>query len=189
MSPAAGLQKERARTSGAGFRHQGQILWRDFPQIAQGVRQWLDAEGVRAAHRRKVFSTFVEMTYNVLHHAAPGPRDPLAVMSGRTVMATVALASEGPEIWVATENLIKPEQVAGLAERLSRLAVLGPDEVRALYRERVTAGSALPGPPPGNNAGLGLLTIARDAARPLQYSLAPGRAPGDLTTFSLRAYV
>jgi len=189
MSPSASLYSELPRAGEACFRYQGLILWRDFPEIAQDVRRWLDDKRVGGSHRRKVFSAFVEMTYNVLHHAAPTVRGPLGGGAGRSVLATLALGLEGPEVWVATENLVEPDRAGALAERLTRLVGLLPVEARLLYRDRVAAGTGHPGPTAGNNAGLGLLTVARDAARPLEYSLVPGEAPGELTTFSLKVYV
>jgi hypothetical protein len=189
MSLATKGDRERGPGGGAGFRRQGELLWRDFPELAQDVRRWLDVEGVCGAHRRKAFSTFVEMTYNVLHHAAPAAHTEADGLRGRRVSATVALGIEGREVWVATENLVDPERAVALAERLAQLAILDPGQVKLLYRGRVADGTSEPDPSAGNTAGLGLLTIARDVTRPLEHALAPGRALGELTTFFLKAYV
>jgi hypothetical protein len=188
MNAAGKLYTLDARDA-AGFRQAGVLSWRDFAELASGVRRWLDAQAIRGPLRRKAFSTFVEMTYNVLSHATPLSPDPEATRSDRSVEATIALGTAGTELWVVTENLVDKERARVLSERLHQLATLGPAEQKTLYRGRLLARDrAAPAIPPGNNAGLGLITIARDVKRPLEFSLVPVRT-GELLIFSLKATV
>jgi Family of unknown function (DUF6272) len=188
MNAAGKLHILDARDA-SGFRQAGVLSWRDFAELASGVRRWLDAQAVRGPLRRKVFSTFVEMTYNVLSHSTPLSPDPDATRTDRSVEATIALGTTGTELWVATENLVDQERANVLSERLRQLATLGPTEQRDLYRGRLLARDRTAAAiPPGNNAGLGLITIARDVKRPLEFSLVPVRT-GELFIFSLKATV
>lgn len=170
--------------SDASFKHQGELTWRLFPELAHGVRRWLDEQGIGGRHRRRIYSTFIEMTYNILHHAAAREADPAVL---RKVYTTIALGKEGKWVWIAGRNFADRAHARYLTERLARLAALSRQDLALLYRAGV-ASSGADLVPPSNNAGLGLITIVRDVARPLEYSLRPS-VDSELFTFTIKAYL
>jgi hypothetical protein len=164
--------------------HSGELTWRDFPALAERVKRHLASQGLASAHRHRVFSTFVEMTYNVLNHglaAEPRPGDP-----GRRVQAELALGSQDGLVWIASENRVRAGEAPALEHRVRALRAMGPETLRATYRQQVVQGGergAL-----GTGGGLGLLTIARDAARPVEFALVPAAAT-DAFLFRLKVVV
>lgn len=174
--------------AGSGFRFEGELSWRHFPDLASRVRRWLDAESIRGPLRRKAFSAFVEMTYNVLSHAAPVRSCPEQVCVERRVRAALALGTSGHEVWIETNNLVQGERAQALREQLDRLGSLGPTELKLLYRSRLANGDAQGEGPRANHAGIGLVTLARDARRPLDYKLVLD-STSEFAFFTLRSTV
>ena len=189
MTPSAKPIQEQQPRCGPRFCYKGDLSWRDFTGLAQSVQQWLDAQDLRGPRRRKAYSTFIEMVYNILNHAAPISPGLLDGPRARRVHATIALGSEGHDVWLVAENQVDRSRTHDLAQRLQQIVDLAPSELKLLYRNRLATAGDYRSAPAGNGAGLGLLTIARDAARPIEYSLAAAGFRGELMTFSLKVHV
>jgi hypothetical protein len=149
----------------------GELSWREFPALAKRVKEYLATERLAPSQGRRAFSSFVEMTYNVLHHgvpAAPRPGDP-----GRRVPVRVALGVRDGLVWIVTANLVSAGEGSELESHLLAAAGLGADRVRAAYRDVIVRAGERAGSGPGHKGGLGLLTLARDAAQPLEFEIVP----------------
>lgn len=167
--------------------HAGDLSWRDFSKLVDQAKAHLAAQTMPPARRHRVFSTFVEMAYNVLHHAVRSA--PKASEPWRLVKAEIALGHAGGAVWIATANLVDAREVPALERRVRAIRAMAPEELRAAYRDQLSragerAGSAGAGP----GGGLGLLTIARDSALPIEFSFAPATADGG-ALFSLKVHV
>ena len=170
----------------AAIQHSGELTWREFPSLVDRVKRLLAAEGVAPARRHRVFSTFVEMAYNVLHHgqrAEPREGEPW-----RRVPAHVALGHEAAGVWIATANLVGTLEAAALERRLRALRAMSAEELRVEYRDELARAVQRAGDTPGAGGGLGLLTIARDAARPLEFEFVPA-AERDGAMFRLKVVI
>lgn len=157
--------------AGASVEHAGELSWRDFPALAHRVKAHLAAGTLAPNQGRRAFSAFVEVVYNVLHHglaADETPGDP-----GRRVPARIALGTRDGLIWIAAANLVPAEAAPELERRLRGLAANDPERAHRDYRDALVRTGARAGTAPGREGGLGLLTLARDAARPIQFELAP----------------
>lgn len=173
--------------------------------LADSLRRRLEGHGLAAPMRRRLFSTFVEMTQNILHYAAPVP-DPLAGQEEPTEgparadedapagpaparrRGAVALGQGDGEVWVVCANLVPAEQVGRLRGKLEAVRRLDPDQLREAYRRQLADDDHERTDAISRGAGLGLLTIARACTAPLEYLLSPDpAAQGRLAAFHLCA--
>jgi len=170
------------------FRHAGELSWQDFPKLAARLRERLASEQLNSSQRQKAFSVFVEVTYNVLHYAKPARREAGSSEQARQVFAEIALGMEGSAVWIQAANLVTTRQAADLEERLATLRALSSEQARALYRDQLTRGEGGSRSADSKGGGLGLLTVAREACRPLDYTIFP-TASGDAAWFRLKVFI
>lgn len=174
MRMALPLPRELFASSGEpapSFEHVGELSWSDFPALAKRVKALLAAERLEASQGRRAFSSFVEMTYNVMNHGVPA--EPRAGEPGRRVPARVALGVHDGLAWIATANLVSAGAAPELERCLQALAAIDADRIHAVYRDVLVRTGDGGRQRPGRMGGLGLLTLARDAALPMEFEIAP----------------
>lgn len=154
-----------AADNGILFYYTGEFSQNVVAAIGDTLRQRLETVGAPQTARRKVFSTFVEMAQNILHYAHPGDAE------GAPKEGALAVGREGERFFVVCGNPIRLEHVPRLQEKLEPLRRMTVDEIKAAYREQLrNEGHEADGVSKG--AGLGFLTVARDAASPIDYHIA-----------------
>ncbi|WP_129778039.1 SiaB family protein kinase [Peristeroidobacter soli] len=126
----------------------------------------LNVDGQRA---RKIFSSFVELAYNIIHHGEPeGARDVKIVRCG-----AVAVWQREQRYHLRSQSLISADNAPPIAQRLQTLRDLTPEQIRFEFRLRLTNLQYTSDASPTGGAGLGLLTIARNAVEPIDFELVP----------------
>jgi hypothetical protein len=173
--------------------------------LADSLRRRLERHGLAAPMRRRLFSTFVEMTQNILHYAAPSPATPevdegldeppvgpgAAVAPGPGQIrrhGAVALGQTDDEVWVVCANLVPAGRVDRLRGKLEALRGLDAAALREAYRRQLANHAHEATDQVSKGAGLGLLTIARACTSPLEWQLSPDPETGGcLTSFHLCA--
>jgi hypothetical protein len=151
---------------------------------------------------RGIFSTFVEQVQNVIRYSAEkiGPEERIAAEiekakeEGREPdletddgelrygLITIGEAPDGTR-FVTCANLIKNENVAKVKQSLESIRGLNRKELTTLMREH------LKNPPPegSKGAGVGFISIAREADGKWNYDMVP-MPDGQFTFFCLEAY-
>lgn len=161
--------EQAAAANGMLFFHQGEMTAQVVEVAGRQLRACLDDEGVGGPLARRVFSTFVEMAQNVIHYGADeGGETP-------TRMATIALGrSVDPDrrYWLVCSNRVQVQDIARLDEKLRAVQSMSADEIKAAYRSQLRNDAHAETDRISKGAGLGLLTIARDARAPLEYGFA-----------------
>lgn len=133
--------------------------------------------GLSDAGRHRLFAVFVELAQNIGRYSAERAGPP-GSERGAGLVEVFEDAPAGRLAVVAT-NLVAPDSAAHLAARLAALADLDSEGLKKLHRERRRSA-----PPPGSlGAGLGLIELARHAAKPP--ACATGPAPAGLVRLSL----
>ncbi|WP_336694865.1 SiaB family protein kinase [Delftia acidovorans] len=156
----------------------------------------LASEDGSSSAKRKLFSTFIEMAQNVLHYAAPlpalqteqghGSSEPVAqgaIGVGR-IDAPAGAADAGADqaqarFWIACSNAVRREHVPRLAAKLDAVRAMSHPEIKAAYKAQLHNTDHSASDDISRGAGLGWLTIARDASAPLQYHIATGEDAAD----------
>lgn len=169
---------ERFQTStqdcGVLFYYAGEFTPAMIAAAADTLKGRLASEEAGSAAKRKVFSTFIEMAQNVLHyaaaHAEPGQPQPPA--SGAIAVGRDASEGDAGHYWLVCSNPVHVEHIARLTEKLSALRAMSLAEIKESYRTQLRNNEHADNDALSKGAGLGLLTIARDASAPLEYSFA-----------------
>lgn len=201
-----------AQDCGVLFYYAGEFTPAVVAAAADSLKQRLATEDASGPAKRKLFSTFVEMAHNILHYAAapgegaaldtppcadalpsakaaqPAPKGAIGV--GKDLPGDVQ-ASEGPaQYWIVCSNPVDVAHVPRLTDKLDALRAMSLEEIKQSYREQLRNPDHHTTDTLSKGAGLGLLTIARDASAPLEYSFAssPG-TEGRTALFHVKARI
>lgn len=177
-----------ADESGVLFYYTGSLSQSIVSAIGDTLKQRLEDVSASNGARRKVFSSFIEMAQNILHYSAdvPSGEDGLPYKHG-----ALAVGKEGEKFFVVCGNPVRVEDVPRLQEKLEPLRCMSLDEIKLAYRAQLRndehADDAI-----SKGAGLGLLTVARDATEPIEYSIvyaAKSDASGGRADLYLKAII
>ncbi|BAO29151.1 SiaB family protein kinase [Sulfuritalea hydrogenivorans] len=159
-----------ATENGVIFYYTGMFSQNIVAAIGDTLRQRLDSVNASGTARRKVFSTFIEMAQNILHYAPETPETGGAgCPAGYGALAVGR--NDNEKFFVVCGNPVRMEDVSRLHEKLEPLRQMSIEEIKAAYREQLrNDGHA--GDTSSKGAGLGFLTMARDATEPIEYSIA-----------------
>ncbi|HUW36640.1 MAG TPA: SiaB family protein kinase [Rhodocyclaceae bacterium] len=156
-----------ADESGVLFYYTGSFSQSIVAAIGDTLRQRLEDVSASNGARRKVFSSFIEMAQNILHYSAEAPNDGDARPFKQ---GALAVGREGEKFFVVCGNPVRAEDVPRLQEKLEPLRRMSLDEIKSAYRAQLRnderAADAI-----SKGAGLGFLTVARDATEPIEYSI------------------
>jgi hypothetical protein len=123
-------------------------------------------------------------------------RDPLSAGASQDNMPPAADA--GPQAaaaagayWIVCSNAVDVSHVPRLTEKLNALRTMSLEEIKQSYRAQLRNAEHSSTDPLSRGAGLGLLTIARDASAPLEYSFAstPADPEGRSVQFHVKARI
>ncbi|MBU1350663.1 MAG: SiaB family protein kinase [Gammaproteobacteria bacterium] len=133
--------------------------------MADAVKLQLEVADVAAPTRRKLFSSFVEMAQNIIHYSADSLTPP-SQDNGELRHGSVCIRRETDgSFMLLCANPIDSLMVEDLRVKLSALRNMTLEEIKQAYRQTLRGG-----PPEGSKgAGLGFLTVARDAKEPLEF--------------------
>lgn len=177
-----------AQDCGVLFYYAGEFTPAVVAAAADSLKQRLATEDASGPAKRKLFSTFVEMAHNILHYAvppddapqdagqaavaaAPGPKGAIGV--GKDLPVDGQEPETPAQYWIVCSNAVDIAHVPRLTDKLDTLRAMSLEEIKQSYREQLRNPDHNTNDTLSKGAGLGLLTIARDASAPLEYSFAP----------------
>ena len=174
--------RDTADVNGILFYYHGNISQNVIQTMGDALKQRLESHDANAKTSRKLFSSFIEMVQNVLHYS---PVEPDA-MGGR--WGSVAVGKHEDRYYIVCGNLVQQQYVERIREKLEPLKKMSLDEIKQAYREQLKSDNS--SDPVSKGAGLGFLTLARDATEPIEYSLIdmPGHE-SELSYFYLKAVI
>jgi hypothetical protein len=163
-----------------GMQDEGMLLCFNGPffheiieALGTAMRKCLETAELKKTVLMDVFSVYIELTQNVKNYAALKARTETERQEIGNGAIIIGKSPEG--YWVSSRNLVEKEDIPTLTERLDKIAASSKQQLKALYKEQMRK------PPGPTGAGLGLIDIARRAARPLEYSFTA--AAGDHCSF------
>jgi len=133
--------------------------------VAELMREKLRQEKTAAGVAQKVFAILIEQMQNIARHSAErsAPGGAMLMAHGQVV---VGLEDDG-RFYVACGNRIRTAESGGLARRMEQLRALSAPDLASHYRQMRRAER----PRNSLGAGLGLIDMARKAARPLDFRI------------------
>ncbi|MDN0081142.1 SiaB family protein kinase [Crenobacter sp. SG2305] len=171
--------QDLAREENVVFYYTGYFSQSVVTAMGDALRQRLNSSDATNVTRRKLFSVFVEMAQNVVHYSA----DPLIDAADAELRrGALWVGEKGDHFYVVCANPIAREAQPKLLAKLEPLRTMTLDEIKQRYKEKLrTEGEA-----GSKGAGLGFLTVARDACEPIEFDFVD--EPDSATTlFYLKA--
>lgn len=150
--------------------------------VAMGevIRLYLEKHEASFPLRRRLFSTFVEMVQNIMRYSSDSralcrDNDPLR-------FGAICVGSHHGRYVCESANLIRSDEAARLTRCLEAILAMDAAEIKAAYKHALQSES----PAWSKGANVGLLTLARDASQPLEFSFRRVEST-DLSAFWLKA--
>ncbi|SDC11482.1 hypothetical protein SAMN05216345_101580 [Cupriavidus sp. YR651] len=152
--------------------------------MSDAVRLQLAVSGVDGTTRRKLFSSFVEMAQNIVHYSSDALTPPTQD-NGQLRHGSVCISMVDEHYRLMCSNPVATARVHQLRATLEPLRTMTLDEIKQAYKQTLRAEA----PQGSKGAGLGFLTMARDASAPLEYNFQPIDTDPVSTMFQLVATI
>ncbi|CAN0619120.1 conserved protein of unknown function [Burkholderia multivorans] len=166
------------------FYHKGYFSHNIVAAMSEVVKLQLEIAGVSASTRRKLFSSFIELSQNIVHYSSDALVDGSENV-GALREGVVCITNEGERHLMMCVNPIATAAVNDLREKLEPLRSMSIDEIKQQYKISLRAET----PPESKGAGLGFLTMARDASAPLEFAFYPRVEDPETTLFCLKTII
>ena len=163
------------------FFYAGYLSQAILQATAEAVRLRLEQDAEDSKVRRKVLSALIEMGQNIVHYSADCLTDP-SQASEEIRFGSITVAHREGRFHVSCANPIEASACARLEPKLELVSRMSLDEIKAAYRATLRQEQAEEG---SKGAGLGLLTLARDASDPLAYRFSDHPTSPDHKIFEL----
>lgn len=141
----------------------------------------LDAEDPNKI--KHVFSVFIELVQNVIHHSAEctngGGDIPDMLSSGM-----INVGSQGGRFYVGCGNITTIQNATGLQERLKTIQGLDKEELRFCYRKKLKEKMNMD---TSKGANLGLIEIARRSSAPIEFDFL--KVDANKTFYYIKSYI
>lgn len=175
--------QDLAREENVVFYYTGYFSQAMVTAMGDALRQRLNQSDAGNPTRRKLFSIFMEMAQNVVHYSA----DPLTTPdcnNGEIRRGAMWVGECKGHFFVVCANPIERNKAERIQQKLEPLRDMTNDEIKALYKEKLRA----EGEEGSKGAGLGFLTVARDASEPIEFDFVD-EADSPTTLFYLKATI
>ncbi|WP_111641297.1 SiaB family protein kinase [Marinimicrobium alkaliphilum] len=178
--------KASAQEANVLFYYSGYFSQNVIAAMAETIRSRLAGSDISNTQRKKIFSSFVEMSQNIVHYSADS-LTPSEITDGEIRRGSLCIHLSEDGYTLLSTNPIKHSDIERLRERLLPLRDMTLTDIKQAYRAALRQEQN----PDTNSkgAGLGFLTIARDASAPLDFYFTP--APDDPTSilFCVKAII
>lgn len=166
------------------FYHKGYFSHNIIAAMAEVVKLQLEITGIAGPTRRKLFSSFVELAQNIMHYSSDSlPPEGVAPSIARG--GAVCICVENGHYLMLCLNPMATASVGTLHDKLEPLRSMTLDEIKRAYKTSLREEA----PENSKGAGLGFLTMARDASAPLEFDFHPLDDDPDTTLFHLKAII
>ncbi|MFZ2853017.1 MAG: SiaB family protein kinase [Rhodocyclaceae bacterium] len=170
---------------GVLFYYDGFLSQPIIAAMSEALRCKLEAEDNSSQARRKVFSAFVEMMQNIIHYTDVDP----SIDTSAPIFGNVAVGRKNNHYYIVSGNTVATHHVARLEAKLQAIHAMSLDEIKAEYKRKLRTGEEAQDAN-SKGAGLGFLTVARDASEPIEFLFEPIPGSGNaLSFFYLKATV
>ncbi|MCA3185588.1 MULTISPECIES: SiaB family protein kinase [Cupriavidus] len=190
MTAAHSIDKEyepffqMARERNVIFYYVGYFSQNIIAAMSDAVRLQLTVSGVDGTTRRKLFSSFVEMAQNIVHYSSDSLTSP-SQPDGQLRHGSVCISMVDEHYRLMCSNPVSSARVEQLRGTLEQVRTMTLEEIKRAYKETLRADA----PEGSKGAGLGILTMARDASAPLEYNFQPIDTDPVSTMFQLVATI
>lgn len=152
------------------FYYEGYFSQAIIAAVADAVKMRVEHLGAVGKTRRKLFSSFIEMTQNIIHYSVDAyVHDDGLSFSNEVRHGSICISTEGGRYHLHCANPVHADVARNLRQKLEHLRSLTMDDIKREYKQTLRSET----PKDSKGAGLGLLTVARDASEPLEFEFIP----------------
>jgi uncharacterized protein DUF6272 len=175
---------ELARRRNVLFYHKGYFSHNIVAAMGEVVKLQLEVAGVSGPTRRKLFSSFVELSQNIVQYSS-STLQPDGEGGGTIREGAVCISTDGERHLMFCVNPVATGDVDTLRNKLEPIRNMSLEQIKEAYKVTLRAET----PPDSKGAGLGFLTMARDASAPLEFAFHPRADEPGTTLFCLMAII
>jgi hypothetical protein len=151
--------------------------------ISETIRARLDTAGAAGPTRRRIFSSFVEMAQNIMHYSSdtltPGAHD------AQMRRGSFCIGIKDDSFFLLCANPVDSTNVQRIRCRLEPLHTMTMEQIKFAYKKALREET----PADSKGAGMGFLTMAREASAPLEFEFVPEPQHAGTTVFCIKAII
>jgi len=167
------------------FYYEGYFSQTIIAAVADAVKMRVEHVGAANTTRRKLFSSFIEMTQNIIHYSVDAyTQNDSTDFNDEVRHGSICISTEAGRYYLHCANPVHADIAQKLREKLEHLRSLTIDDIKREYKQILRAETS----EDSKGAGLGLLTVARDASAPLEFEFIPSHG-SDSVLFYLKATI
>lgn len=151
---------------------------------AEAIRRRLQVSDVKYPTQRKLVGAFIEMAQNIVHYSADTLTDPAQTVDEMRYGA-LCIARHDGGFALTCANPVNETVARRLGDKLGLLSRLSLEEIKQMYRAALRA----EGEAQSKGGGIGLLALARDSSRPIEFSMPEAIDAAGNRTFSLSVFI
>lgn len=152
--------------------------------ISETIKARLETEGAAGPTRRKIFSAFVEMSQNIMHYSCD-PAMPKEQTDNQMRSGALFIGNDGDRFFLLCANPTATEDVEKMRATLEPLRCMTMEQIKQAYKNALREDA----PKNSKGAGLGFLTLARDASEPLEFEFVQREDDPNTTIFCIKAII
>jgi len=140
--------------------------------ISETIKARLDTAGAAGPTRRRIFSSSDTLT----------PHD---ATDNQMRRGSFCIGVKGESFFLLCANPVDSVNVERIRSRLEPLHTMTMEEIKQAYKKALREET----PADSKGAGLGFLTMARDASEPLEFEFVPDEHDPESTVFCIKAII
>ncbi|ELX08899.1 hypothetical protein Jab_2c09570 [Janthinobacterium sp. HH01] len=152
--------------------------------ISETIKARLDTAGAAGPTRRRIFSSFVEMSQNIMHYSSD-TLTPHEQSDNQMRRGSFCIGMKDDSFFLLCANPVDSTNVERIRSRLEPLHTMTMEEIKSAYKKALRDET----PADSKGAGLGFLTMARDASEPLEFEFVQEAHDPDTTVFCIKAII
>jgi len=172
--------KEMIEAKNVIFCYNGYLSQEIIVAVSSMIKGKLSSDETKMGISQKVLYMFVEQAQNITRYSPDQIQNPdQASMS----YGSVAIGTEDDKFYIMCSNRIEKTKVAALKEKLDVISSMSPDELKALYKEKMRS-EAEEG---SKGASVGFIEMARKSSEPIEFDFLEDDETYD--TFTLKVVI
>ena len=175
---------ESARKRHIVFFYVGYFSHSVVTAISEVIRVRLENVGAAGSTRRKIFSSFVELSQNIMHYSSDAlvPSDQI---ENQIRCGSLCIGANNDGFFLLSANPVATENIEIIRKALEPLRSMTVDQIKEAYKKALREEA----PESSKGAGLGFLTLARDASEPLDFEFVQDPDNPNTTIFCIKAII
>lgn len=144
------------------FCYNGYLSQEIIVAVSSMIKGKLSSDETKMGISQKVLYMFVEQAQNITRYSPDQIQN-----SDQASMSygSVAIGTEGDKFYIMCSNRVEKTKVPALQQKLEAIAAMSPEELKALYKEKMRSESD----EGSKGASIGFIEMARKSSEPIEF--------------------